>query len=1424
MFGSSSALVLALVTAAFVVWPQTAHAIPIVDASKDDALTIDIDGDGLADPGDTIRYTIAILNSGNMDAIAVSFSDPIDGNSTLVAGSLKTTPVAVNDAYNVVGNVSISVSAPGVLGNDSDPDGGAVIAIAIVGGSSTNGGDVDLAADGSFTYDPPPGHEGPDTFTYDIQDADSNTDTATVMINVSGMIWFVDGSGANGDGRLSSPFNCLVGTGCFDPAAADETGDNVFVYEGSYNGGLTLLNSQKLIGDGSSGDLATVTGLTLPAESVSLPAFIGTKPEVTGTGDGVGLGQNNTIRGLDIGSGTGTGIRGTSVGTLTVSETSISGGGGIDIDGGTLAVSLDDLSASSSTDEGIRLTNVTGTFNIVDTTGTISTTNVAAVDITGTGGGVSLGVTFASVSSTGSSTNGINLDTTTGSFTVTGTGPAGSGGTIADILTGSNGASAGIGVRLNNATNVSLSSMQLNDFFNFAIRGTNVTNFDLTDTTINGANGNSAAFDEGGVSFSNLLGSANFTNNTISGGLEDNLRVVNTSGTLNRVTVSGGTIGLNSTSLGNDGVFFESQGSATLNVTVEDVFFVGARGDLLQTNAIGNSTMDIVVRDNTFENTHPNIVSAGGGITLSGGSGGGNINVTYDVFGTTFGDQTFRDAEGNAITINYLNGAGTVTGTVENNTIGVTGVTGSGSATQSGMLIGSGGSLTHTVTINNNDVRSIGGWAGMDLSANSSSTLNATITNNTIDEMSGFVLAGMYLLAGGGASDTSTLCSDIRNNTVDAGGASFASSMFFDQISVSANHNLPQYSGSPHGEFGSPNTGTASVDIESYLLGRGNSLTAGGSAFFNVDASLVQGVTGIGTTCPLTAALGEGPGGMDVELLANVQLLATASRAIELWSASGLSRSEMIRLQGATFEIVDLPDGQLGSTSPGRVMIDHNGAGYGWFVAQGLEDHGSFMQFASSTELLGLESSEVCAKMDLLTAVMHELGHVLGKGHADQPDLMADTLATGVRRRPTAPHVSVPTDRADATSGIHTEERAEARTPKLGAPLPCPAGAALASSIMAAVLNATASGETVNLTIGTLNPGQTVTITFEVTVDNPLPEGTTNICNQGLVEGDNFGDELTDDPAVVGVDNPTCTGLDQTQPSADLSITKDDSVDPVIAGDPLVYTVTVTNNGPSDAQNVEVTDVLPAGVTFNSTTGCAEDPGGVPTCSLGTIAAGGAASYTIEVLIDSGTLGTISNTASVSSDVFDPDPNDNTVGEDTTVDPRQGACCDGSSCTVDTEDGCIASGGTYQGDDTTCDPSPCICGDLDGDRDVGGQDFQMFLASFGRSLGDGSGLFNPAADFDGDNMVTFVDYQVWLKCFRAFVGNPLAVATLFMQGDFDADFDVDLNDYAFFWDCMTGAYPEFEFPCMLQFDFDMDGVIDLKDYGAFQNAVMIPAP
>ncbi len=120
-------------------------------------------------------------------------------------------------------------------------------------------------------------------------------------------------------------------------------------------------------------------------------------------------------------------------------------------------------------------------------------------------------------------------------------------------------------------------------------------------------------------------------------------------------------------------------------------------------------------------------------------------------------------------------------------------------------------------------------------------------------------------------------------------------------------------------------------------------------------------------------------------------------------------------------------------------------------------------------------------------------------------------------------------------------------------------------------------------------------------------------------------------------------------PVVDLLVTMSDSPDPVDAGNNLTYTVTVQNNGPVAADDVEVNTTLPGGVLFSSTTGCNEDPAGVPSCSLGTIGNGNSKVFTIQVSVDPGTSGTINATSTVTSSAIDNNPANDTANEETTV-------------------------------------------------------------------------------------------------------------------------------------------------------------------------------
>jgi hypothetical protein len=66
----------------------------------------------------------------------------------------------------------------------------------------------------------------------------------------------------------------------------------------------------------------------------------------------------------------------------------------------------------------------------------------------------------------------------------------------------------------------------------------------------------------------------------------------------------------------------------------------------------------------------------------------------------------------------------------------------------------------------------------------------------------------------------------------------------------------------------------------------------------------------------------------------------------------------------------------------------------------------------------------------------------------------------------------------------------------------------------------------------------------------------------------------------------------------------------------------------------------------------------------------------------------------------------------------------------------------------------CIFADFDGDDDIDVDDYQVFRAAFGTTIGDPG--YTPLADFDGSGAVGLSDYQRWLGCYRDFVGNPLA--------------------------------------------------------------------
>ena len=182
---------------------------------------------------------------------------------------------------------------------------------------------------------------------------------------------------------------------------------------------------------------------------------------------------------------------------------------------------------------------------------------------------------------------------------------------------------------------------------------------------------------------------------------------------------------------------------------------------------------------------------------------------------------------------------------------------------------------------------------------------------------------------------------------------------------------------------------------------------------------------------------------------------------------------------------------------------------------------------------------------------------------------------------------------------------------------------------------ATGGTGTINGTLATLPVGASATFAVVVLVSPSTPSGTT-ISNTANVSS------ATSDPNLA---NNTATVTSISSALADLSAAKTAPPGPVFAGETYAYTITLANLGPSDAQTVTATDVLPANTTFVSEAQIsgpafgAGTPGSTSIATIPTLPAGATAVFTLVVQVSPSTpTGTsITNTVNVSS--VTPDPN-----------------------------------------------------------------------------------------------------------------------------------------------------------------------------------------
>jgi hypothetical protein len=377
------------------------------------------------------------------------------------------------------GGPEVYQGSASALAGDSDPNGG-TLSTPQTQISTAHGGTVSLASDGSFTYQPPVGFNGPsDSFSYTVLTSEGASAQAGATIDFNGSrVWYVNQSApAGGNGGSAAPFNSLASVS--SPGGTAGSGDVVFLFAGSYGGGIALAANETLVG--------APAGLTVG--SVNLLAPSGTNPVITNASSasaGVSLAGGDDVSAVTVSATAGAGISVVNANTFTIAASvavTNAGADGIDVTGGggnatvaatvsgSAAHAVDVQTRSSGTltfsgalaDSGDGLMLSANPGATVDFTGaitasttnshpafeaigggtvaatsgenTLSSTAAAALDVDSTAIG-SGGLDFQSISSGASPSSGpadgvILSDTGSGPLNVSGTqNIAGSGGTI----------------------------------------------------------------------------------------------------------------------------------------------------------------------------------------------------------------------------------------------------------------------------------------------------------------------------------------------------------------------------------------------------------------------------------------------------------------------------------------------------------------------------------------------------------------------------------------------------------------------------------------------------------------------------------------------------------------------------------------------------------------------------------------------------------------------------------------------------------------------------------------------------------------------------------------------------------------------------------------------------------------------------------
>lgn len=515
------------------------------------------------------------------------------------------------------------------------------------------------------------------------------------------------------------------------------------------------------------------------------------------------------------------------------------------------------------------------------------------------------------------------------------------------------------------------------------------------------------------------------------------------------------------------GIFVASKTSASVTATIQNCTLRGNRTIGIRGDAADSSTLNITINNNTIAAGTGGNNQGNQGIEVSDASNG---TVTFDVennlVGTLDGSTATPLLSTGINIFNGTSGTATMTGKVIGNTVLNDPTTASGTSNGFGIRVFNSNLAAIRAKVSNNTVKFVNTDYGILAEASGTASapggsqgrLDVEVSGNNVDVNDANALDAIRLQA----RNFSTICARVLSNTTDSGGSGFVG--LFARQANSATFNIE----------GLASGVQAAATAQAYLAGQNPAATTVGTIAVTNFAGVAANSCSIPT---LLAAGGEGPGAPAGSALTQAQLDTAATAARALWQKQGsLNADDLATLSHARFEVRDLAAGVLGQVGGATVHVDRDAAGWGWFADTTAGSDAAFAAGAVRGERRAGANSLAYSRMDLLTVVMHELGHLLGRDDlaatAHPNELMTEALPTGARR-------------TLANS---------------------PAGS-------------------VSATIGTLPAGKHVIIVFDALIAQPLPESTSEIANQGTISGDNFTSILTDDPATAAANDATITFL-----------------------------------------------------------------------------------------------------------------------------------------------------------------------------------------------------------------------------------------------------------------------------------------------------------